>query len=379
MGDTMWYGANQKAATRRPAPNGTQGRWWRRWPQWVWGIGVLVVCLGAGACRQTTRSPGGERKTGAQETAGANAGGPQNRGGGNGSARAGARKGAGKKPFALKTPLALAVRWPKKATGSWQRVSFAGSAKDRVRALWRSAAAGEGKKQSKAKRPAVILGHGHNGDKRGMAQGFGEAFADRSVHLLAVDHPFQGERRRSLDEDICPPRYRLLVKRWIRAVRDLRRAVAVLRARKEVDSARIGYLGFSLGAVLGGVLAGHEPKLAAAVLIAPAARWEVLAATRSRWKLGWNTALLGRWLRCAPCKRLLARVDPARTIQRFAPRPLLVVVGQNDLVIRPLAGLALYERAGKGAQLIKHSGGHAPGPALRVRAARWLVKKLTQP
>ncbi len=49
---------------------------------------------------------------------------------------------------------------------------------------------------------------------------------------------------------------------------DLRRAVDVLLARENVDRDRVGYVGHSIGASVGGVLAGVEPRIDSFVLVA---------------------------------------------------------------------------------------------------------------
>jgi dienelactone hydrolase len=54
---------------------------------------------------------------------------------------------------------------------------------------------------------------------------------------------------------------------YIQMVVDLRRAVDVLVARKDVDSKRIGYVGHSLGATWGGPLAGVEKRIKMFVLV----------------------------------------------------------------------------------------------------------------
>ena len=273
-------------------------------------------------------------------------------------------------PFAIDPKVPLHVHWNRYPGRRWQHVSFRGSAGDRVPGRFRAA-------QGKGRRPVVILGHGHGGDQESMIRFFADVF-DRSVHLLAVDHPFQGRRRKIRGQDICPPDPALLVIRWQRAVRDLRHAVRALRERPEVDPRRIGYLGFSLGAVFGGLLAGSEPHLSAAALVSPAGNWKVLAGTKSYWKIGWKKKLLPQWLGVPRLRKLLATVDPAVLIKRFAPRPLLLVVGRRDRVINPQSGLALYAAAGSGRVLWKHVGGHGPGRKLRRRTARWLVKQLTR-
>jgi dienelactone hydrolase len=54
---------------------------------------------------------------------------------------------------------------------------------------------------------------------------------------------------------------------YIRLVINLRRAIDLLLTRSEVDPRRIGYIGHSVGAVWGGVLAGVEKRVQAYVLM----------------------------------------------------------------------------------------------------------------
>lgn len=262
----------------------------------------------------------------------------------------------------------LAPRFPVVPGRTWQEVSYLGAARDRIPALFRPA-------RRPGRRPAVILGHGHGGDAVEMSLFFGDKLS-REVHVLAVNHPFHGHGRKQRGEDICPKDAERLVERWIRAVRDLRHALGVLGARADVDPARIGYLGFSLGGCLGALFAAHEPRLRAAALVAPAADWKLLASTDSFWHLGFGGQPLGAWLGDPRLAGRLAVIDPARSIARFAPRPLLVVVGENDRVIRASSGQALFRAAGKGKELLLHPGGHGPGGALRLRIARWLERQL---
>ncbi len=280
-----------------------------------------------------------------------------------------ARRAHVQDPFAVDPKLDLKLRWDSHRRRRWLHVSYLGSAGDRVPALFRRA-------RGRGRLPAVILGHGHGGDARSMVKFFGEPFKGRRVHLLAVNHPFHGHSRQVRGQDICAPSAPLLVRRFTRAVRDLRHAVRLLQRMPGVDPRRIGYLGFSLGAVLGGLLIAHEPRVRAAVLVSPAGDWPTLARSSSYWKLGWNTRLLPRWLADPAVGRLLATVDPARVIARFAPRPLLLVVGSHDRVIHPSSGRSLARAAGRGSVLLQHRGGHGPGRRIRRRAARWLVRRL---
>ena len=106
-------------------------------------------------------------------------------------------------------------------------------------------------------------------------------------------HPGQGDRSTFLDEAIAiaklgavalsvdgtgtrPPKFRLpsprtaggRLARWTQAIVDLQRGLDLLASRLDVDSKRLGYVGHSYGATLGGVLAGIETRVVAYVLMA---------------------------------------------------------------------------------------------------------------
>lgn len=330
-----------------------------------WSVGLSALVLLGSACARNQRAPGDRREPTADQRgvmaveARRRAAPPRV------AARSRPRAVDAADPFAIDPKLDLKVRWGQHRDRRWQHVSYRGAAGDRVTALFRRV-------RARGRFPVVILGHGHGGDGRSMVQFFGEAFRHQRVHLLAVDHPFHGHNRRVRGQDICGDTAPVLVRRFTRAVRDLRHAVRVLGSHPKVDPRRIGYLGFSLGAVMGGLLASHEPQLRAAALISPAGDWPTLARSKSLWKLGWKTKRLPRWLGNPAHRGLLARIDPARSIARFAPRPLLLVVGRRDRVIRPESGLAVAKAAGQGRVVWKHVGGHGPGRRLRRRVAVWL-------
>lgn len=332
---------------------------------------LTVVSAGVAACGQATPSPGGSPAPDRKATSGS-AGRDDSRvrprSTAPGSPRNPASPVSAEGDFHVSLASDLAPRFPVVPGRTWQEVTYLGSAGDQLPALFRPA-------RRPGRRPAVILGHGHGGDAVNMARFFGSEVS-RAVHVLAVNHPYHGHGRKQRGEDICPRDAERLVERWIRAVRDLRHALSVLAARPDVDPRRIGYLGFSLGGCLGALLAAHEPRLRAAALVAPAADWRLLAASDSAWHLGFGGQPLRDWLRDPRLASRLAVIDPARSIARFAPRPLLVVVGENDRVIRASSGKALHRAAGQGKELLLHPGGHGPGPALRVRIARWLEREL---
>jgi dienelactone hydrolase len=89
------------------------------------------------------------------------------------------------------------------------------------------------------------------------------ALADRGVQSLLIDAPFNRldnpNRGRSGPEEERDE--------YIQLVIDVRRGIDLLMSKPDVDSSRIGYVGHSLGATWGGVLAGVEHRLKALVLM----------------------------------------------------------------------------------------------------------------
>jgi hypothetical protein len=59
---------------------------------------------------------------------------------------------------------------------------------------------------------------------------------------------------------------------YIQAIIDLRRGVDLLAARPDVDAKRLGFVGFSFGADLGGILTGVERRIKAYALMGTGAR-----------------------------------------------------------------------------------------------------------
>jgi uncharacterized protein len=111
-------------------------------------------------------------------------------------------------------------------------------------------------------RPGIVLMHGMPGTARNMA-GLGQALARYGAVVIAIDAPFarrSGEPVRFTAQDRDEQ---------IQLIRDLQRAVDVLRARVNVDDARIAYHGTSYGGAMGALFVGIERRIKTAVLVVP--------------------------------------------------------------------------------------------------------------
>jgi len=109
-------------------------------------------------------------------------------------------------------------------------------------------------------RPGIVLMHGMPGTARGMA-GLGQLLAEHGAVVIAIDAPFArrgGSPVQFTAEDRAEQ---------IQLIKDLQRAVDVLRARVNVDDERIAYLGISFGGAMGALFAGVERRIKAAALV----------------------------------------------------------------------------------------------------------------
>ena len=109
-------------------------------------------------------------------------------------------------------------------------------------------------------RPGIVLMHGAPGNARQMV-GQAQLLAEHGAVVIAIDAPHArrgGSWVRFSTEDRAEQ---------IQLIKDLQRAVDVLRARPNVDSQRIAYVGVSYGGAMGALFAGIERRIKAVVLV----------------------------------------------------------------------------------------------------------------
>jgi dienelactone hydrolase len=201
--------------------------------------------------------------------------------------------------------------------------------------------------------PAVLLLHGFSSNKERMTQSVGRALLQRGVASLALDLPFHGERNGA--SGALPYRNPIaLVAAWRSAVREARAAIEWLGGQPEVDGARLGVLGYSLGGFLALMTASEEPAVRVITL-----------------------AAAGDLPDSTPYVSLLRRaVDPLRAVRRLAGRPLLLVNGRRDTTTRPEQAERLFACAEEPKELSWYEGGHWPPASAIEYAAEWTAAQL---
>src|SRR5207302_7044524 len=84
--------------------------------------------------------------------------------------------------------------------------------------------------------------------------------------ILAIDAQYHGDRKPKETIEIFGRNVYSSRDMIVQTVVDLRRGIDYLQTRSDIDPARIGYVGFSMGGILGSVVAGVDTRIQAPVL-----------------------------------------------------------------------------------------------------------------
>lgn len=229
------------------------------------------------------------------------------------------------------------------------------------------------KNRGETKLPCVILMHGLGGDKR-MFQMLWGSLTQAGYALFAIDAQYHGERRPSDDIPffgMYPYRARDAL---IQTVIDLRRGVDYLQTRKEIDPDKIGYLGASMGGIIGSMFAAVDERVKAPVLLVAGGDWRILM-EKSTLSV-WRDAARNNPKQMEEALRVMDVVDPVNWVGRIAPRPVLFINGDADDVVPVDSNKALHNAANEPKKIVWYKGGHVPPPTdwLTVigEVTRWL-------
>ncbi len=231
--------------------------------------------------------------------------------------------------------------------------------------------------------PAVLLVHGSGGNKdTSYISWASEMLLKQGFLTLSLDTQYHGDRARpGRSGEIHMPDSFTMRDGWVQSVVDLRRAVDYLGTRPDVDKAKIGYMGFSQGGMLGSVFGGVESRVGAFCLLVPGGGFVELVKNIDRYPV-----LKAHW----PVERtpdVMKRVeeiskvtDPVYFVGRIAPRPLMVIVAKRDEIIPPEASAALVKAAGIGEESIRRwESGHVLNPNALFDVMRFFVQTFGKP
>ncbi len=198
-------------------------------------------------------------------------------------------------------------------------------------------------------RPAVIVLHILGADFP-LSRYMAARLADRGVAALFVKLPYYGERRPPGREGSSKKFLSTDIERTMtsmrQAVHDVRRAVCWLAARPDVDRARLGVSGISLGGIVSSLVAAIDPTIQqGAFLLAGGDLSSIL------WSMPEAAPYRALWVESgrtrADLKALTDPYDPLTYATRLKGKKLLFIAGKVDEVVPPSSTLLLWDAAGR--------------------------------
>jgi len=210
-------------------------------------------------------------------------------------------------------------------------------------------------------RPGIVLMHGAPGNARQMA-GLGQVLAEHGTVVIAIDAPF-ARRGGSWIRYTAGDRAE-----QIQLIKDLQRAVDVLRARPDVDAARIAYLGISYGGAMGALFVGIERRIKAAVLVVGD------GGLVSHFTGPEDTNLMAS-LSCATRLdwfRAMTPIEPIRFIPHASPTPLLLQSGRLDTLVPVADAEELHAAAPQPKTIRWYDAGHGLDQQAAFDRLDWL-------
>ena len=214
-------------------------------------------------------------------------------------------------------------------------------------------------------RPGMVLMHGLPGNARDMAV-IAQNYARYGAAVIAIDAPWN---RRA-----APPYLTITDQdrvEQIQVIKDLQRAVDVLRSRPNVDDDRIAFVGFSWGGATGALFVGIERRLAAAALVVGHGGQVSHATGPEGFKhiAGLPCARRVAWIRA------MAPIEPIRFVGH-ASVPLLLQNGTSDEFIPTADAAELHAAAPQPKTIRWYTTGHNLNQQARDDRHGWLVEKI---
>jgi len=199
------------------------------------------------------------------------------------------------------------------------------------------------------RRPGVVVLHILGADFP-LSRYLALRLADHGVAALFVKLPYYGERRPSSGQGSEVRFLSADIERSVasmrQAVLDVRRAIAWLAERPEVDPANLGVTGISLGGIVGSLVTAVEPRARSGVFLLAGGDlatilWEMPEGARYR-RL-WLES--GRTLE--DLRRLTQPWDPLTHARGLIGKRILMIAGKADQVVPASCTTALWIAAGK--------------------------------
>ncbi len=225
--------------------------------------------------------------------------------------------------------------------------------------------------------------------------GLMRTWADRGFFVLSIDRPYHGNRPGKAVDRV---EQKGLLSVWGESLYDLMRAIDYAEWRGEADATRLGMLGLSMGGMEALWLAAIDERVDVVVSVAGHLAWDPLFASGA-WREIFQGHPLTAKLSTVKAGEVQARraffeqepgmeaVDARSVVPLMAPRPLLLMVGEQDPIM-PVAAtrsvfhaaLPFYERQPDQLKLSVRAGiGHNFTRDMQAQALEWFIAWLGDP
>lgn len=172
--------------------------------------------------------------------------------------------------------------------------------------------------------PVIIYQHGMSESKDNEQVWFGsEILVNNGFAVFSIDADYHGERNISGDKDfvvkmIAGGHFYRMRNMFIQTAVDIRRGIDYLSKNKNIDQEKIGYVGISMGGMIGVMVSAIDERIKAPVFIVTAG----------------NFTEIFPFIRMVPdADEILKIIDPIHYIQRISPRPILMINGLKDTMM----------------------------------------------
>lgn len=207
------------------------------------------------------------------------------------------------------------------------------------------------------KYPCVVFLHGYGGSKEDILS-FASLVAAEGYAVISIDAEFHGERSEE-GKALYSPNLEESRNGIVQTIIDMRRAVDYLETRGEIDVEKIGYVGGSMGGILGAIFIGVEPRIRAAALLVAGGNMSLMIMRSQHPAIPVIRKYLEEQnMTYKELQEKLNPVDPLNFIGKFAPKPVVFHLGKYDRIVPAEAGEQLYRAAGEPKQVYWYDSGH---------------------
>ena len=213
----------------------------------------------------------------------------------------------------------------------------------------------------------IILMHGSSGSRESLLP-LAKDLVPTGAVVLTIDGP--AARIKNRDWIHFTPQDR---DEQIQLIVDLCRGVDVLTARPSVDATRIGYIGYSYGAAMGGLLAGVEPRIKAYGLMVGDGGLVNHFTDSDRPVSGFESvpsAARDAWLKA------MEPIEPIHFVSHASPSALFFQNARRDTLVSEADALA-YQAAGSEPKRVEwYDSGHGLPTQAYFDMVNWLEEQI---